>query len=164
MACAIIHLHLPRRAETLGPFHQNAGMHLLEHVRRPPSPSRPGRLAAVSSSTWPCRSRSRLTCAPLFCVLVIRGDLFARRSATRLFRFTHVLGPPHLGRPLPSTSRSDASPSLAALPRRPPPLAAIASIECQAKGPSTIGTLPFPTALRKVRMNNLDRELCAILR
>ena len=46
------HPPLPRRADTLGPFHQNAGMHLLEHVRRPPSPSRPGRLAAVSSSTW----------------------------------------------------------------------------------------------------------------
>ena len=105
------HPPLPRRADTLGPFHQNAGMHLLEHVRRPPSPSRPGRLAAVSSSTWPRRSRSRLTCAPLFCVLVIRGDLFARRSATRLFRFTHVLGPPQVGRPLPSTSRSDASPA-----------------------------------------------------
>ena len=101
----------PRQAGTLGSSHQIACLPLLEHSRRSPSPSRPGRLAAVSSSTWPCRPRSRLTCAPLFCALVIRGALFARRSAIRLFRFTHVLCPPHLGRPLPPTSRSDASPA-----------------------------------------------------
>ena len=101
----------PRQAGTLGSSHQIACLPLLEHSRRSPSPSRPGRLAAVSSSTWPCRPRSRPTCAPLFCALVIRGALFARRSAIRLFRFTHVLCPPHLGRPSPNTSRSDASPA-----------------------------------------------------
>ena len=105
------HPPLPRRAETLGSSHQIAGLHLLEHVRRPPSPSRPGRLAAVSSSTWPCRPSSRPTCAPLLCALVLPGALFARCSAIRRFRFTHVLSPPHLGRPLPNTSRSDASPA-----------------------------------------------------
>ena len=81
------HPPLPRRAETLGSSHQITGM----HVRRPPSPSRPGRLAAVSSSTWPCRPSSRPTCAPLVSALVIPGALFVRRFAIGLFRFTHVL-------------------------------------------------------------------------
>ena len=105
------HPPLPRRAETLGSSHKIAGLHLLEHVRRPPSPSRPGRLAAVSSSTWPCRPSSRPTCAPLFCALVIPGDLFARPSANRLFSFTRVCSAARLGRPLPDPSRSDASPA-----------------------------------------------------
>ena len=39
--------------------------------------SRPGRLAAVSASVWPCRPGSRLTCAPLFCALVIPSALLS---------------------------------------------------------------------------------------
>ena len=53
-----------------------------------------------SRSTWPCRPSSRLNRALLFCSLVIPCAPFARRSAIRLSRFTHVLSPAHLGRPL----------------------------------------------------------------
>ena len=78
----------------------------------------PGRLDAVSASTRPCRPGSRLACAPLFCALVMPGAFFiivlgsgSSISPSRLFRFTHVLSPGRLGRPLPSTSCSDAYPA-----------------------------------------------------
>ena len=38
--------------------------------------SRPGRLATVSASTWPCRPNSCLTRAALSCALVIPRALF----------------------------------------------------------------------------------------
>ena len=48
-----------------------------KHLERPGArTSRPGRLAAVSASAWACRRSSRLTCAPLFCALVIPNALF----------------------------------------------------------------------------------------
>ena len=52
--------------------------------------SRFGRLVAVPASVWPCKPSSRLNRAPLFCALVIRSTLFAKLSAIRLFRSTHV--------------------------------------------------------------------------
>ena len=101
----------PRHADTLEPSHRIACLHPLEHGERPRPHCSPGRSAAVSAYRWQVRRRSRLTCAPLFCALVIPGALFARRSAIRRFRFTNVISPEYLGRPLPNTSRSDASPA-----------------------------------------------------
>ena len=92
-------------------------------VARNPANGFPARLlarwAAGSRPTWPCRPSSRLTCVPLFCAIVIPSTLYYKLSAVRLLRFTHVLSPARLGRPLADPSRSDACPSLAALPQRP---------------------------------------------
>ena len=155
MACAIIHRFHggPRRWD---PPIKSPACISLEHVRQPPSPSRPGRLAAVSSSTWPCRPSSRPTCAPLFCALVIPGDLFARRSAIRLFSFTRVCSAARLGMPLPDPSRSDASPASQRCHkgriRSQCRKNAIPSVERQANGLSTSGcdlqSCHFPTVMR----------------
>ena len=87
--------------------------------RRPASPGARGTATPTHSGPGPAghglgvhlavQASSRRTGAPLFCALVIPGDFFPRRSAVRLFRFTHMLSPARLGRPLPNTSRPDAS-------------------------------------------------------
>ena len=105
--------------------------------------SRFGRLAAVPASVWPCKPSSRLNRAPLFCALVIRSTLFAKLSAIRLFRSTHVfksggtsggrrrtrlaLTPPQ---PLGVATKAASAPS-----RRN----AIASVQHRANGPSASG-------------------------
>ena len=84
--------------------------------------SRFGRLAAVPSSTRPCKPSSRLNRAPLFCALVIRSTLFAKLSAIRLFRSTHVFksGGTSGGRRRTRLALTPPHPS--ALPQRPHPL------------------------------------------
>ena len=105
--------------------------------------SRFGRLAAVPASVWPCKPSSRLNRAPLFCALVIRSTLFAKLSAIRLFRSTHVFKSG-------GTSGGRRRTRLALTPPQPLGVAtratsarsrrnAIASVQHRANGPSTGG-------------------------
>ena len=139
MACTIIHFHHDRPGRWAPPIKSPACLSWSNRDGSPPLPDLAGwpRSPHPPGRAGPVLARPALLCSVPWSY---RGALFARRSAIRLFRFSHVLCPPHLGRPLPPTSRSDASPALAALPRRPPLLAAIASIERQPNGHSTSGT------------------------
>ena len=114
--------------------------------------SRPGRLAAVSASAWACRRSSRLTCAPLFCALVIPNALFTivLRSGSSVSTACSVRRTPG-GRcrtrpaPMPPQPLSVATKAASARWRKN----ATASVGRRANGPSLVAqTLNVTTFLR----------------